>query len=211
MYATSGGSSVGGDPHVKSISGKEVVITPIDPFLYLDTRPENLKRMSSDRIYIWCDSFNVGEHPELMSEYQYRSVNNGESFLRYFYAVIGFEFIKIDMTTLEILKRKKIGGDKYCSPTIEIGDKIDCTLLDRSEFPKIKNEKYSNDLIFYRKVRINGVDGNIEFELIRTKCINYSDIYASFSESKKDLLLYSGVIIYGEVSPPILSEGMMSD
>lgn len=101
------GTSIGGDPHIKDLSGRERIITPEDKFLLLDTLPCVREYLHPQRIYIWCDSFNIGKHPELVSEYQYLNVDNKESFLKTLYIIYGNNKIEIDMTSLEITNSEK--------------------------------------------------------------------------------------------------------
>lgn len=205
LYATSGGASTGGDPKVVSISGKEVTITPEDPFLYLDTHPFLGNFFSNERVYIWCDSFNVGDHPELMSEYQHIHVNNKESFIKNFYILTKNRKIIIDMTNLEVtLFSEENPFGEESNVEIVLSSKKDCTNIPLSEYPVIKNKGFREDLIFFKQIKISSIEYSLAFELIRTKCINYSDIYISL-EGKRDLSTYDGVIISGDVNPPLFS------
>lgn len=199
------GTSVGGDPHIKDISGREKIITPEDKFLLLDTLPCMREYLHPQRIYIYCDSFNIGNHPELVSDYQYTNVDNKESFLKTLFVVCGNMRVDIDMVSLEIKKTEifdtSVNSEWFSgSEKIEmnISDKIDCSLLEGKEYPLIRNEKYRKDLIFFRKILISNFDDEdpnctIEIELIRTKCINYSDINITFSSGNVNG--YTGALI----------------
>lgn len=201
LYATSGGSSTGGDPKVVAIYGREITITPEDPFLYFDSHPKEDK-MIRDRVYIWCESFNVGSHPELMSEYQHIHVDGKESFLKNMKIFFSNKKYEVDLVNLCYAEEFTTSSEES-KFSISFSEIVDCNKIPRVEYPNIRSKKYLNDLLLFRKIKIESEELSLDIEIIRTKCINYSDIN-TYVSGKKSLEEYSGVILNGEVTTPIL-------
>ncbi len=204
------GVSVGGDPHITTLTGKSFIITPEDAFVYIDSLPQS-KSLHPHRLYSWCDSFTIKHNRDLVSEYQYRCVDTNESFLKNIYFYIGKTFLQIDMTTLDLVVEEK----DTSSITYILSDKVDCRYIPLAEYPTIKNKQYRQDLIFFRRLyfiipsfvydETVIEESKLTIEFIRTKCINYSDITLTFEG--RNPMEYDGVIIEGEVKSPIIFDG----
>ena len=193
IYLTAGGSSTGGDPHVATYDGKSVIITPESEFLLLKT---NFKNESN--VEMRCTSFTLSKNLDLISAYQAEKVDTSESYLRYLTIVISNKEkevtrkIKVDMVNLSLFNSfsENSDGEEECTITIkEIFD---------SSFPKIRSKIFSQYLLLFREITLN-FKGNkkISLELIRTECINYSDINVLFTNF--DPLTCEGVAINGIV------------
>lgn len=183
-----GASQYGGDPHISTFDGKSFIISGEEPFVVLDTLDKN-------RVMVWCDSFTIKDHKNLVSELQYQQVDVNESYIKTLNIETKDRKIKIDMTNLEILSDESRGDDIN---QISISNKIECDSLSVEEYPSIKNKKYLKDLICVRNIEIKY--HNIKFEIIRTKCINYSDVYTELDLDA--VKTYRGALVDGEILSP---------
>jgi hypothetical protein len=179
------GTSVGGDPHVSTFDGKSFIISGEEPFLFLDTHPSE-----DSRVHCWCDSFNIFEHLDWISEQQAREVDNAESYLKTFYIKCEDSYLELNMVTLEV---NKMEGEWDLSPL------IDCSV----DKPIIKSAKYQDKLLLLRRLTVEHRGVRLYFEFLRTSCLNYSDVYVHVSG--KDVFEMDGVIVRGVVKRPLVS------
>lgn len=189
------GTSIGGDPHIKTADGKSVIIVEEDPFVYLDTSSS----LDKEKLYVWCDSFTLSKNRELVSEYQFSHVDTTQSYLRsfnlFFYEEEKLFSIKVDMITLAIEKNFEENKNICITERVDIRSH---SLEELRSLP-IRNTHYLQDLLAFLSIRVLTSSNSFYFEFIRTECINYSDI---FMEVGGDISTFRGVIINGEVYSP---------
>lgn len=187
------GTSLGGDPHLLAANGKSVTITPETKFLFLDTLSES----KNFNIKIECDSFTLSKNLHLISEYQKEKVALNESYLKTFILTMTNEKqrkIVVNCVNLDVDY-----DEEEQSKFIKIGEKIDCSILNEEEFPEIRSKQYKKDLLLYRKIVILTDEITFDFEFIRTKCINYSDINLEMKNYIINPWNFRGAAIDGEI------------
>ncbi len=196
LYQTSGGSSTGGDPHIKMLNGNEIKFYDERRVLLLDTDPHQRRR---ERIKIHCDSLKIAnidsyDLRRYISEEQLKILFVNESYLNNIYVSFfdenGEKKASINTISLEI------DGDE------EVRDFF-------GEVEEISEEKrgdYKSNIFSPLKFEvIRKMRGEIKcdltslnIEIIRTKCIHLSDFHISIS-GEIDLEEFSGAIIDGKL------------
>lgn len=101
VYSSSGGTSIGGDPHVMSYDGKSIIINDEEKHTFIDTNGVTSVPLVVEFDSFFCDTITekgIIIPPSLLPE-----INKSISYMWKYYISLGDESVVIDTTSLEIL------------------------------------------------------------------------------------------------------------
>lgn len=192
LYQTSGGSSTGGDPHIRMLGGREIKFYDEREVLLFDSL-SNL----SERLIVRCDTLqirNISPHlKNFITEEQMEKLFQNESYLNNIYIDLinddAKRSLKINTISFEM------DGDEFLKKCFYVSDITDG-----------ENFQYKSNIFSpFRFSVIKKMDGlikinhtNFSIEIIRTKCIHLSDFHISIN-GNIELEKFGGAIITGEI------------
>ncbi len=212
-------SSAGGDPHVRTFSGENIIIVREKPFEYLDTHPLSFCDDEDLRTRIVCDCFSLKNDydnfsAQLPEEHIRELITNlDDSYLKYVLVYFGERKYTLNMITLLLedegeadgkgREQTNIGSDR--NEEIEGGSisfsKIEFFSPGNSP-TKLKSKYVINSAFAKRTMNIKARDYSISIEFTRTGCIHLSDMYLEVS-GERDPLSFGGVVSDGVIRSPI--------
>lgn len=212
-------SSAGGDPHVRTFSGENIIIVREKPFEYLDTHPLSFCDDGDLRTFIVCDCFSLKNDydnfsDQLPEEHVRELITNlDDSYLKYVLISFGGKKYTLNMITLLLEDEGEAGGKGRDQTNVgsERIEKLDGGSISFSKIEffspgnspnKLKSKYVVGTAFGKRTMNIEARDYSISIEFTRTGCIHLSDMYLEVS-GERDPLSFGGVVVDGIVRSPI--------
>lgn len=198
--------SLGGDPHILTFKGEDILILRLEPFEYLDTHPLTFLNDDDIQTYVVCECFSLKNDYDnfgksQLSEKQYSEVitNLDDSYLKFVTIRVGIREYTFNMLSL-LIEGENGNGSEINDPHFFASE---VSRFEPENCDKARCKYVQRSCTAIRKVTVTGGRYVLDFEITRSNCIHVCDLDLLVS-GERDPLSFGGAISTGIVEDPLI-------